>query len=190
MPGFTAPGAFAERIALPRADANLAALPDGRDPALGCQVTTVWHALTDRAALAPGEWLAVQGAGGVGLAAVMLGTAPGARVVAVEPVAEKRALAARLGAAVVDPGAAAPGDAVHEITGGGAHVSIDALGAAATVEDRSLRCARAGGMCRSACRPGRARAGRCRWTVSMRAGSPCSARGACRPRGSPSCSAA
>jgi len=138
VPGFTAPGAFAERIAVPRADANLAALPDGLDPALaaalGCRVTTVWHALTDRAALAPGEWLAVQGAGGVGLAAVMVGTALGARVVAVEPVAEKRALAARLGATVVDPGAAAPGDAVQEITGGGAHVSIDALGVAATVE--------------------------------------------------------
>ena len=137
VPGFTAPGAFAERIAVARADANLAALPEGLDPALaaalGCRVTTVWHALTDRAALAPGEWLAVHGAGGVGLSAVMLGMALGARVVATDPVAEKRALAERLGARTLDPAAEDAAEAIREITGGGAHVAIDALGIQATV---------------------------------------------------------
>jgi len=143
--GFTAPGAFAERIALPRADHNLARLPDRLDPALaaamGCRVTTVWHALTGRAALAAGEWLAVHGAGGVGLSAVLLGAAMGARVVAVDLVAEKRALAVALGAVAVDP---AEGDAavrVREVTGGGAHVSIEALGVAATTQ-ASLACLR------------------------------------------------
>jgi len=88
VPGFTQPGAFAEQIAIPFADENLARLPDGMDPALaaslGCRVTTAWHALTDRAALAPGEWLAVFGCGGVGLSAMLLGRAIGARVVVVD----------------------------------------------------------------------------------------------------------
>jgi alcohol dehydrogenase len=137
VPGFTAPGAFAERIAVPRADHNLAALPDALDPALaaamGCRVTTAWHALTGRAALAPGEWLAVHGAGGVGLSAVMLGAALGARVVAVDVVPEKLALARACGAeATVDAREGDAGAAVLEITGGGAHVSLEALGVAGT----------------------------------------------------------
>ncbi len=137
LPGFTAPGAFAERLAVPRADANLAALPEGLAPAhaaaLGCRVTTAWAALTGRAALAPGEWLAVHGAGGVGLSATMLARAMGARVVAVDIQAEARALATRLGAeATVDARACDAAEAVREITGGGAHVSVDALGRAVT----------------------------------------------------------
>ena len=137
VPGFTAPGAFAERIAVPRADRNLAALPEGLDPAeaaaLGCRVTTAWHALTGAAALRPGEWLAVHGTGGIGLSAVMLGAAMGAGVVAVDVVPEKLALAARLGAtATVNAALAEPSEAVREITGGGAHVSVEALGVAET----------------------------------------------------------
>ena len=145
VPGFTVPGAFAERIAVARADANLARLPESMDPALaaafGCRVTTAWHALTGRAALRPGEWLAVHGTGGVGLSAVMLGLAMGARVVAVDVTAEKLALAARLGAETVDARSGDAGEAVRAITGGGAHVALDALGAPATVEGslRSLR---------------------------------------------------
>jgi threonine dehydrogenase-like Zn-dependent dehydrogenase len=77
LPGFTCDGAFAERVAVAHADANLTRLPEGMDPALaaalGCRVTTAWHALTGRAALRPGEWLGVWGGGGVGMAALMLG---------------------------------------------------------------------------------------------------------------------
>lgn len=90
IPGFTHPGAFAERIAVPRADVNLTALPEAMDPALaaalGCRVTTAWHGLTGRAALQPGEWLAVFGSGGVGLSAMLLARAIGARVVMVDVV--------------------------------------------------------------------------------------------------------
>ena len=143
VPGFTIPGAFAEQIAVPRADANLAALPDGMDPALaaalGCRVTTVWHALTDRAALAPGEWLAVHGVGGIGLAALLLGRAMGARVIAVDVVPEKLAHAESLGAIAVPAEGAA--EEIKRITGGGAHVSVEALGISATTE-ASLRCLR------------------------------------------------
>jgi len=146
VPGFTCDGAFAEAIAVPRADVNLTALPDGMDPALaaalGCRVTTAWHALTGRAALKPGEWLGVWGAGGIGLAALMLGRAMGARVAVADVVPEKLAMARDLGAeAVIDarqPDAAA---AMREATGGGVHVAIEALGFAVTAENalKSLR---------------------------------------------------
>lgn len=146
VPGFTVAGAFAERIAVPRADFNLARLPDGMQPyaaaSLGCRVTTAFRALADRGRLRPGEWLAVHGCGGVGLSAVMLGRAMGARVVAVDIVPEKLALAQRLGAEIaVDASTGRGGEIVCEMTKGGAHVSVEALGLPVTFEAslRSLR---------------------------------------------------
>ncbi|WP_372892259.1 alcohol dehydrogenase catalytic domain-containing protein [Rhodosalinus sp.] len=146
LPGFTAPGAFAEYVAVDHADANLAALPGGVAPdlaaALGCRVTTAWQALTGRAALAPGEWLAVIGGGGVGIAALLLARALGARVVVVDVVQEKLDFAQRLGAdAVVDAGRRDAPEAVQEITSGGAHVALEALGTAETTATalKSLR---------------------------------------------------
>ena len=146
VPGFTIPGAFAERIAVPFADTNLAALPDALDPALaaalGCRVTTAWQALVGRARLQPGEWMAVFGCGGVGLAALLLGRAMGARVVVVDVVEEKLAHAGTLGAkAVVNAAQTDAVGAVRDITGGGAHVAIEALGIAETTVSamKSLR---------------------------------------------------
>jgi alcohol dehydrogenase len=145
IPGFSTQGAFAEFVAVPR-DHNLARLPGSLSPALaaglGCRVTTAWQALTGRAALKPGEWLAVHGTGGIGLAAVILGQAMGARVVAVDVVPDKLALAQSLGAeAVVDARGGDAAQAVRDLTGGGAHVSLEALGAKATL-NASLRCLR------------------------------------------------
>ena len=145
LPGFIEPGAFAEYVAVPR-DHNLARLPESMSPALaaglGCRVTTSWHALTGRAALAGGEWLAVHGTGGIGLSAALLGRALGAHVVVVDVVQEKLDHALSLGAdAAVN---AADGDAaakIREITGGGAHVSVEALGIEQTV-NASLECLR------------------------------------------------
>jgi alcohol dehydrogenase len=142
--GFSIPGAFAEVIAVPHAAANLVRLPDALPfdiaAGMGCRVTTAWRAVTQRGALAEGEWLAVHGCGGVGLSAIMIGRALGARVAAVDPAPEARALARALGAeATFDaPGAA---EAIRAATGGGAHVSLDALGITATFEAslRSLR---------------------------------------------------
>lgn len=137
IPGFTHPGAFAECVAVPHADANLTRLPDGMDPALaaalGCRVTTAWHALTGRAALAPGEWLAIFGGGGVGLSAMLLGRALGARTIVVDVVEEKLAYARELGADVVLNARTtdAPGQ-IRDLTDGGAHVAIEALGIEAT----------------------------------------------------------
>ena len=134
QPGFTHWGSFAELVIIHHADRNLVPLPDDIDDvsaaALGCRVVTAFRALTDVARLSPDEWLAVQGCGGVGLAAVMLGSALGARVVAVDVAPAALALARALGAqATVDVGAVSDvAAAVVDITDGGAHVSIDALG--------------------------------------------------------------
>ena len=138
IPGIKVDGAWAEYVSVPRPDQNLAKLPEDMDTALaaglGCRVTTAWQALTERAGLRPGEWVAVFGTGGVGLAALLLARAIGARVVAVDVVAEKLDLARRLGAdAVVDAGDCDAADAVREITGGGANVTIEALGRTETV---------------------------------------------------------
>lgn len=145
LPGFVEPGAFAEYIAVPR-DWNLARLPEDMSPglaaALGCRVTTAWHALTDRAALAPGEWLAVHGTGGIGLAALLLGKALGARVVVSDVVPEKLEHAKSLGAdAAIDASDGNSAEAIRDVTNGGAHVSIEALGFPVTVA-ASIACLR------------------------------------------------
>ena len=132
QPGFTHPGSFAERVTVRAADFNLVRLPADVDfvtaASLGCRFATAYHALTAQGRLQAGEWLAVVGCGGVGLSAVMIGVALGARVVAVDPSPAARRRASELGAEAV------LGDAegLATATGGGAHVSIDALGSAAT----------------------------------------------------------
>lgn len=145
LPGFIEPGAFAEYLAVPR-DHNLSLLPENVSPTLaaglGCRVTTAWWALTGRAAVKPGEWLAVHGTGGIGLSAMLLGKALGARVVVVDIVDEKLAHAKGLGAdAAVNARDGNTVEAIKDITGGGAHVSIEALGIPATT-NASLECLR------------------------------------------------
>jgi alcohol dehydrogenase len=147
QPGFTHPGSFAELVVVHHADLNLVPLPETLDDvaaaALGCRVATAFRALVDQARLRPDEWLAVQGCGGLGLAAVAIAVAGGARAVAVDIDPGALALARELGASatidatVVDDVAAA----VTEATEGGAHVSIDALGHPQTcvASVRSLR---------------------------------------------------
>jgi alcohol dehydrogenase len=134
QPGFTHPGSFAEQVAVRAADFNLVRLPGAIDfvtaASLGCRFATAYHALTAQGRLAAGEWLAVLGCGGVGLSAVMVAVALGARVVAVDPSAAARQRAVELGAEVILPSADAA--AILDATGGGAHVSLDALGSSAT----------------------------------------------------------
>jgi D-arabinose 1-dehydrogenase-like Zn-dependent alcohol dehydrogenase len=148
QPGFTGPGSFAELVAVHAADANLVTLPAGVSfvtaACLGCRFATAFRAVTAHGRVRPGEWLAVHGCGGVGLSAVMIGAALGARVVAVDVSAAARERARELGAeAVIDADGTGDGDsgvaaAVAEITGGGAHVSIDAIGSPAVAAE-SLR---------------------------------------------------
>ncbi len=145
QPGFTGPGSFAELVAIQAADANLVGLPDAIDfvtaASLGCRFATAYRALVVHGRIEPGQWLAVHGCGGVGLSAVMIGTALGARVIAVDlaPAALERAR--EMGAEVVlDAGLGTDvADRIQEL--GGAHVSVDALGlpATAVASVRSLR---------------------------------------------------
>ena len=136
QPGFTQAGSFAEQVVVHAADTNLVRLPDGvgfvAAASLGCRFATAWRALTAHGRLSAGEWLAVLGCGGVGLSAVMLGAALGARVVAADPVAASRRLAEELGAEVVLDATGDVAASVREVTGGGAHVSLDAVGSAPT----------------------------------------------------------
>ena len=99
--GFCPYGAAAERIAIPAS--RLARVPDGLalDKAAGLSVAygTSLHALKQRAEMKPGETLLVLGAsGGVGLAAVEIGKAMGARVIAGASSDEKLAFARSYGA--------------------------------------------------------------------------------------------
>ncbi|MBB4010035.1 zinc-dependent alcohol dehydrogenase family protein [Allorhizobium taibaishanense] len=134
QPGFTNWGSFAEYVAIDYAETNLVTLPDGVDDAtaasLGCRFATSFRAVVDQARTRPGDWVAVHGCGGVGLSAIMIATALGANVVAVDIFDDKLAFARECGAvATVNSLAVADTvEAIREITKGGAHVSIDALG--------------------------------------------------------------
>ena len=151
--GFEAavPGAFAERVAVPNADYNLVERPDWLDAiaaaALGCRYMTAYHALAERTTVGGGDAVAVHGCGGVGLSAVQIAAALGARVIAVDVDDEALALAAEFGAAetvnsesLPDGGPSVP-ERVRDLTDGGADISMDALGIAETCRNsvRSLR---------------------------------------------------
>jgi alcohol dehydrogenase len=131
QPGFTHWGSFAELVALDWADVNLVALPDGVDAVaaagLGCRFATAYRAVLQVGRLAPGEWLAVHGCGGVGLSAVMIAAAAGGRVVALDVAAPALAAARAAGAEIAVPA----GADVRELTDGGAHLSLDAIGSEA-----------------------------------------------------------
>ncbi|WBO66225.1 zinc-dependent alcohol dehydrogenase family protein [Streptomyces camelliae] len=138
QPGFHHWGSFAEYVALDHADVNLVAIPDdmayATAAALGCRFATAFRAVVQQGRVAAGEWVAVHGCGGVGLSAVMVAAASGARVVAVDVAPQALDLARKFGAAecVDATGAADTAAAVRELTGGGAHLSLDALGSPAT----------------------------------------------------------
>jgi len=147
QPGFTHWATFAQYVALDRADANLVRLPDGLDFAtaasLGCRFATSFRALVAQGRVRPGQWVAVHGCGGVGLSAIMITHAMGALAVGVDISEEKLALAKSLGAAAVVNASETPDvpAAIIDITGGGAHVSLDALGSPATCWN-SIACLR------------------------------------------------
>lgn len=153
QPGVTHWGAFAEYVAVDYAEVNLVGLPDSLDfvtaASLGCRFVTAFRAVVDQGKLSAGQWLAVHGCGGVGLSAIMIARALGARVVAVDIDDDKLDFAKRIGAeAVINASNVdanhvdisnvnasnfnAVADSIRDITAGGAHVSIDALGSTVT----------------------------------------------------------
>ena len=138
QPGFTHWGSFAEYVAIQYADINLVRLPESVDfvtaASLGCRFATSFRAVVDQGRIASGQWLAVHGCGGVGLSAIMIGQALGAEVVAVDIDEAKLQLARDLGATVCINAAGSNDVAaeIRELSGGGAHVSVDALGSPVT----------------------------------------------------------
>ncbi|MEJ2859765.1 alcohol dehydrogenase catalytic domain-containing protein [Actinomycetospora flava] len=134
QPGFTHDGSFAELVALRHADANLVAVPDDVDAGgaalLGCRVATAFRAVVDRGGLRAGDRLLVLGAGGVGLAAVLVARALDAEAVVVDPAPAARDRALELGATAVLHPDAGP-DGVRDVVGGGGpRVAVEASGRA------------------------------------------------------------
>jgi alcohol dehydrogenase len=130
-------GGFGRYAKVAHADVNLVPLPESisylEAGAMGCRFMTSWHGIVDRAKVGAGEWVAVFGCGGIGLAAVNIATALGANVIAVSRTQAKLEMAKRLGAvAVVNAADSQAANQILEITKGGAHVSVDALGDAPT----------------------------------------------------------
>lgn len=147
QPGFTHWGSFAEYTTVDHADVNLVTLPEHMDfttaASLGCRFVTAFRAVVDQGGVTAGQWVAVHGCGGVGLSAIMIASAAGANVIAVDIAEDKLALAKSLGAVITlnanntDDVAAA----IKEVTNGGAHVSLDALGHPVTCVN-SINCLR------------------------------------------------
>lgn len=152
------PGSQAEAVAVPHAATNLVPVPDGLSDEDAVVLTdnapTAWYGAR-RARIQPGDSVVVVGLGPVGLMCIQAAYALGAaRVFGVDPVPERRAKAAVMGAEPVvlpDPvtGIEANADpvptasakhaekaakaALREATGGGADVALEAVGADATI---------------------------------------------------------
>lgn len=147
QPGFTLPGSFAERLALPRAATNLVRLPDSISFAaaasLGCRFATAFRAVVTHGRVEAGQWVAVHGCGGVGLSVVMIAKAMGAKVIGVDVSAPALRTAAGLGADELVNGSETPDVATEVVrrTNGGVDIGVDAVGhpAAVTASVRSLR---------------------------------------------------
>jgi len=147
QPGFTHWGSFAQFVGLHYADVNLVRLPDEMAfetaASLGCRFATSFRAVVDQGQVSEGQWVAVHGCGGVGLSAIMIARALGANVIAIDINDEKLSLAQQLGATATINASAVNdvAEAIRDLSGGGAHVSVDAIGNA-TVCFNSIECLR------------------------------------------------
>ena len=137
QPGFTHWGSFAEYVGIHYADINLVKLPEEVSfetaASLGCRFITSYRAVAHQGQASPDQWVAVHGCGGVGLSAIMIASAIGAHVIAIDIDDEKLAFAQTIGATHVVNGAKTNVvQAVTELSKGGVHVSVDALGSKTT----------------------------------------------------------
>jgi S-(hydroxymethyl)glutathione dehydrogenase/alcohol dehydrogenase len=134
---FMALGAFCERVVVPATMAIPIGqeLPPEHACLIGCAVMTGFGAATKTAEVRWGESVAVVGCGGVGLSAIQGARVAGAgRIIAIDPLEERRAAALRVGAseAYDAPGAV---ERVVLTTGGGADVAIECVGRSQTMLD-------------------------------------------------------
>ena len=138
QPGFTAWGSFAELVAIRYSDLNLVRLPEPigfvEAASLGCRFVTSFRAVVHQGRPKLGDWLVVHGCGGVGLSAIMIAAALGAQVIAVDIDDQKLTFAESIGAAHTINARQTPQliEKIHDLTNGGAHVSLDALGSQET----------------------------------------------------------
>ncbi len=140
--GFSANGGNAPYLLAPAT--SLVPLPDelsfAEGAAIACGTGTAYSALK-RLSVSGRDMLAIFGQGPVGLAATQLATAMGARVIAVDPLPERRTLARQLGAVeTIDSSAISPVESIRELTHGeGADATLDCTGNA----EARANCARA-----------------------------------------------
>ena len=146
--GVGRPGGYAELLVVP--GANLIPIPDAMSFAEAASVplvfVTVWNMVVDKARVRPGEWVLVHSAGsGVGIAAIQLARAYGARVIATASTDQKLRKAEDLGAAHgLDYSNDGWDEDVMRLTGGrGVDVVLDSVGT--SVFAPSLRCMARGG---------------------------------------------
>ena len=145
QPGFTHWGSFAPFVAVHRSAVNLVELPPwlgfAEAASLGCRFVTAYRAVVEQGRVSSGEWVAVFGSGGVGTSAIAIARAKGASVVAVDVDPARLELARRIGARATvralpdtesESGLERVVSEVRDVTGGGAHVGIDAFGSTRT----------------------------------------------------------
>ncbi len=111
-------------------------MPLDRAAIIGCAVTTGAGTIFNVCKVTPGETVAVIGCGGVGLATINAAKIAGAgRIIAADPIAEKRALAIKLGATdVIDATADGAAASIVEMTKGGVDHAIEAVGRPASAQ--------------------------------------------------------
>ncbi|MEO1290044.1 MAG: zinc-dependent alcohol dehydrogenase family protein [Chloroflexota bacterium] len=138
QPGFTHWGSFAEYVALPKADMNLVTVPEEMSfltaASLGCRFATSFRGVVRQGQVSGGQWVAVHGCGGVGLAAVMIADVLGAQVIAIDINDDALSKASEIGADVTLNARDVDNvvEAIRDISKGGVHVSVDALGSQET----------------------------------------------------------
>jgi S-(hydroxymethyl)glutathione dehydrogenase / alcohol dehydrogenase len=122
-------------------------MPLDRAALIGCAVTTGFGAVIHAAKVQFGENVAVLGCGGIGLSAINAAAISGAgRIFAIDRVPEKLAMARVMGATdLIDASTTDPVQAIVELTGGGVHHAIEAIGLKTTIE-QSFNMLRRGGM--------------------------------------------
>ena len=138
QPGFTHHGSFAEFVAIDYAETNLVRLPETIDDVtaalLGCRFITSYRAVVAQGRLKEGQKIAVHGCGGVGLSAIMIANALGAEVIAIDVNEKALELARTLGASHTINARLNNHitTEIQDLSIGGVHVSIDALGSEQT----------------------------------------------------------
>lgn len=146
--GFELDGSHQEYLAVP--EENLVPLPESisfeEGAILPDAVATVFHAIIDRGRVHAGEWLAIQGIGGLGIHAVMVGRLAGCRVIALDLEQERLELASQYGAeAGINPESENVVEKVMALTDGrGIDCYVDLLGTKETLETALMCLAREG----------------------------------------------